>query len=259
MVKQRFSFIIAIVLVLTEIGLDQLGIKNTMISISLFSIAGVLILWAVYPLVTSIYKEINAWSEAKITLLVISACLIFIIITLNTIIYIKMRMWNPNQIVSQSLLTAKKIENQLHNWAYKSGYSIQSSNIKEAKDATRFLFILRHVKTQKKIAVLNRKEDSIYRISIQTSLIVDEEHQKLIENMSQEEKRHFISHIRLELLKYGIDYVGIKYPLQHITLLDEFVYDESLTRTAFLKNLMFVLRAKLLLHEMILEKLIDMQ
>ncbi len=216
-------------------------------------------MWAVYPLVTSIYKEINTWSEAKKTLLVISACLIFIIITLNTIIYIKMRMWNPNQIVSQSLLTPKKIENQLHNWAYKSGYSIQSSNTKEAKDDTRFLFILEHGKTEKKIAVLNRKEDSIYRIFLQTSLIVGEDYQKLIKDMSQEEKRHFISYIRLELLKYGIDYIGIKYPLQDITLLDEFMYDESLTRTAFLKNLKFVLRAKLLLYEMIAEKLKDIQ
>ena len=130
-------------------------------------------------------------------------------------------------------LTSEEIEQNLRNWAYESGFTIKDN----PHELARFSFVIID-QSKIKVTVINMKKNEKYRIFMTAKLNISEDQKKLFNEMSQEEKFQFTSHIKLELLRLGIGYKfdWKKHPFKNIMLTDEFVYDKSLTRTIFLKS-----------------------
>lgn len=149
-----------------------------------------------------------------------------------------------------------RIERTLHSWAFKSGFTVSDNSQKLA----RFSLVLTD-KSNVKVVVSNLKKDDQYRILVNAKVDIAKEQQVSLEKMSPEKKLQFISHIKLELIKYGIGYnlKAFDPSFQNIILSDVFVYDESLTRTAFLKELKFVRAAEFLFIELLQAKIREIE
>jgi hypothetical protein len=187
-----------------------------------------LLLGGIVPIILSLWAKLKkswTWIETLICL--------FLTITIGLVAY--------NNIPYDWPIKSAEIEKKIRKWMLDSHYMIKS----EDNENEHFKLIITD-SGGLKIGISSLKKSSPSQIRIYKSFIISEDSQKQLQQFNKKERKHINSTLKLELLKYGIQYIGISDPLKKIILMHETFISQSTTKNEFLKEFMFLRRASYL-------------
>ena len=101
-----------------------------------------------------------------------------------------------------------------------------------------------------KASVYRLKSDPEY-VYFGINLGIPPANYKALDSITSSSKSTMIKDLRIELIRFGIEFSGLTHPLRTITLTDNIVFDQNLTRPIFLGKILFMFRAQGLVGELI--------
>ena len=84
------------------------------------------------------------------------------------------------------------------------------------------------------------------RVDMQASVAIDPNHQKLVAAMEPKERQDLWWGLRLELLKFGVDFTGFEEQVKMLNVLQR-MYDDGLTKDRFVQRLIKIRNAQVLI------------
>ena len=137
---------------------------------------------------------ISRWAKIKENLTWPISIIVFLFITaIGLVIYDKLPLEWP--------IRSAEVERNVRKWTEDAGYSVK----KIPDDKSRFHFTA-ITPNGTQVDLINEKKQSPLIISIGMVLNLPKEAEKILNQMSEKERRQFLATIKLELLRIGIQY-----------------------------------------------------
>lgn len=140
--------------------------------------------------------------------------------------------------------TLQKSEKIIRAWLNHTRLSVANSPSPESYYRLLVSLDARHV------SVYRQKSDP-EMVGIGINLNIPEATHEIMDAITSNSASTLIRDLRMELIRLGIQYSGLQHPLRKISFLDEIVFDQNLTRPAFLDKVFFMIRAQILVSELI--------
>jgi len=100
------------------------------------------------------------------------------------------------------------------------------------------------------VSVYRRKSDP-EMVMFGINLHVPKVDYATLDSMTDKRDSMLIKDLRLELARLGIQYSGLSHPLRSISFVDDIIFDHNLTRSSFLEKIELMIRAQVILGEII--------
>ncbi len=140
--------------------------------------------------------------------------------------------------------TPEKSEAVIRGWLNRTRLSVANSPNPESY--YRLLVSLE----SRRVSVYRQKSDP-EMVGIGINLRIPEADFEAIDSMTSSPTSTLVRDLRIELTRLGVQYAGFRHPLREISFVDQIVFDQSLTRPAFLDRIFFMFRAQILVGELI--------
>lgn len=208
------------------------GYQNIYLSIGLFSLAFLLIMWALIPTMRSVWVGISSLSisEAQKTLGLFIVIFLIISAILNSLAAYKVLSWKPQKFESQAqniqYLSPKELELKLRKVSDTLGYKTGSRTNAEAT----FQFVI----TDLNGVNLNifQLKDPLDIITIQLMIELSQDIQQKIAKLKERDRKRLIRELTMTIDRQGILRSSLL-PLKTITLTDPFLKEDLQNLSVF--------------------------
>lgn len=224
------KFIPGICLFLIQVGLSMGGYQNIYISIGLLSVAGILVAWALFSTLRSVWKEVSNLSEAKKTLGFIIVTLLIMSSVLTSIMAHKISQWKSpeqNQNILNEALKPEKIKATVEQWLFK--FRIPFS---PGEDVANFDFQLKVNLPGDDILYVGKTRQNQQYLTIQSLLKIIEP-QKLQKTLQKKQLNQITRNLRIEIDRLHLEYSDVDMP-QRIKLERRLPITNNLTEDVFI-------------------------
>jgi hypothetical protein len=185
----------------------------------------------------AIWAGILDWGPAIIFGVI--GLLVFLLVGINQINIIKQR---------RSRLSIKRneeIETIFQKWLLKQGYSLKD----DKQEGTLFQFVATNLQNLK--VIITRRKEIEWGLQIWAVLNVGEEDRKKFALLAKKTRVGLLLEAKIEMARLGVEWDGLKDPLDTVKLFNHIPLDDALTEWVFLQQIWFILRAEILLQEVI--------
>jgi hypothetical protein len=124
----------------------------------------------------------------------------------------------------------KKIESTLREWLYKEGYGIRNMPDKSME----FQFLADDTRGRKVLVGRSREHPEF--IIMGNVYKIDDNLKSILGNMESDIREDMIEDLRMELLKFKANYIGLKYPMEEIGVEIKVPCDDTCTQAIFLEK-----------------------
>lgn len=155
--------------------------------------------------------------------------------------------WSYLQVKTYYRLRTQTVERSgqiIRKWVEHTLLSVANSPIPEAF----YRYMLS--KGPYSVSVSRLKDDPEF-VHIGISKNIPEAIYKTLDSVTGAKESTLIKDLRIEFARLGIQCSGLKHPLRTISFSDSIVFDQHLTRPAFVEKVLFMFRAQVLLSEFI--------
>jgi len=145
--------------------------------------------------------------------------------------------------------TVDLVEAGVRNVLYKDKFTITNTS-----DPNATFSIGAQDAQSRKFSVLQPRSDPGF-VMIASKVFLTDEDRRRLEPILAPPTSPLLYEIRLELIKFGVGFDGVEYPLREITVQDLIPYGDAINEVSFLNHVMFVRRSIFLLQQIIAKAL----
>ena len=157
--------------------------------------------------------------------------------------------WRDRRRKQISKFSNQEVEDTILKWITIPSFSVQRNVDPNAL----FSFMVKD--SQERAVTIARAKDDPSQLVLAIKKQLLEDTKTKLEALEKSTSSQLIFNLRLELIRLGIGFQGVDWPLNQITLSDFVALDDSLTKTYFLGRVLFIRRAQLLIGECIGQRL----
>jgi len=145
-------------------------------------------------------------------------------------------------------LSDKEVESTIRDWVDKPSFLFQRS---EHMQGRLFQFTITYKDIPVSITRLKANPNVLF---LAVNIVPAEEHKPKLDSLQEPRRSDLIFNLRVEMARLGVGFVGIKWPIENMQIQD-FVTLDSLTEFHLLNHIMLVIRAKVLISELVSQEL----
>jgi hypothetical protein len=148
-------------------------------------------------------------------------------------------------------LSDSEVEGIIRNWIDDPIFKFQRKINNEC------LFQFEITDEQERIITISRPKANPTRIELTSSITLGEKHKTKYSTFKQSDKNDIVHELRIEMARFGVSFQGINTKLERINISDVILLDDTLNEFYFRQRIFFVIRAIVLLIELITQQLED--
>ncbi|MFH1884193.1 MAG: DUF2299 family protein [Planctomycetota bacterium] len=194
-------------------------------------IIGGLVVAGLLAIGTVIWALIQSWA-APLIIVIFIGTFGLTLFSLN-----QYRLWRKRRSIQ-----IERIEPMVRNWLYKNGFTIQN----DPRPISVFQFVARDA--QGRPVVVCQLKNELF-LTLGAQLLVSKEDQQRLDPITGDENSTLLEDLKIEMVRFGVGFLGIDHPLRAITVEEKVPCDDTLTELAFLQRVMFVRRVQMLIGE----------
>lgn len=145
---------------------------------------------------------------------------------------------------------SQEMKSKVVSWLIDEGWRISEGSSPDAK------WVISAEDSAERRVVVGQKTNRPDQIVILAAVGVDKGQQRQLAGLKPEDRREFLWDIRFRLLAAGVDFSGIRDPLERVEVLQRIYYD-GLTKDAFLQRFSLVTKGLLTVLWMIGRKFVQ--
>lgn len=142
-------------------------------------------------------------------------------------------------------MSNEKIQNTLMEWLDKEGWSTKSQQRPE------MLFQIRAEDSFNRVIIIARLVDKDKFIVIGGVWNFDENNKTILDKLSDQDRAEMISELRIEVARFGLEYSGLKLPLNRFSIETRLPCDETITRELFTKKVVTIRNTYIIINVII--------
>ena len=134
------------------------------------------------------------------------------------------------------------LRSRIEKWLVDEGWQL------ELRDASGTSWNFVATDSNRRVVNIRLRLGKLDQVSLMGSVVLTPQDQRQLERLPESERNAFLWDLRFDVIRLGLDFMGIDFPLRRISVMQELYFDGGLSKDTFMQRLAQVRRGVALIQ-----------